>query len=367
MAVLRERKALQRMNSYKPARTIESVTAEFGIKDIIKLAGNENRLGCSPRVRKLLSEEAGQYSYYPDMQCTVLRDRLCARHQVEEGQLVFGNGSFELISMVAMAYLEEGDESIIPFPSFGWYTNVTLQMGAEPVYLPLKDFGIDLKEVQHAITDRTKVIWICNPNNPTGTLLPEDELRAFLDEVPKDILVVLDEAYVDFIDGNYMDTVEFTKSQENVILLRTFSKLYGLASFRIGYGIACSGIAEKMNRIRMPINVSFAAQKAVEASLDDEDFKEKVLVNNRRSLSLYYKELDRMGLGYVRSHGNFILIHVGVPGAEAELAFLRQGIMVRNGAEFGLEDWIRVSVGRYEENQKVLDVLENLIGEIRGI
>lgn len=359
--MIKERAGLNKIAPYKAAKNHEAVKQEFGIEDIIKLAGNENRLGCSEKVIKIIEQHKEQFSFYPDMNCTILKNKLSLIHGVKEDNLVFGNGSFELISLIALAYLESTDESIIPYPSFSWYQNVTLQMNAEPVIIPLKEFTVDTDAILKNINNHTKIIWICNPNNPTGTILKEKELREFIQRVPDNILIVLDEAYIDFVESNYFDTVSLIKEHKNIILLRTFSKLYGLASFRIGYGMADADIIEKINKVRLPINVNLLAQKAAQVSLDDKNFKNSVLKNNRDSLNLYYTVLDKEGIKYVRSNGNFILIHLGIDGDISEKEFLQNGIMIRNASEFGLDGWIRISIGTFEENEKVIQVLKKII------
>lgn len=362
--MIKERAGLNIIAPYKAAKNYEAVKRETGIENIIKLAGNENRLGCSENVIKIIQKHKEQFSFYPDMNCTILKNRLSLIHGIKEDNLVFGNGSFELISLIALAYLEAADESILSYPSFGWYKNVTLQMNAAPVIVPLKEFTVDTAVILNSITKQTKIIWICNPNNPTGTVLRERELREFIRKVPDNILIVLDEAYIDFVEADYFDTVSLIKENKNIILLRTFSKLYGLASFRIGYGMADEDIVEKINKVRLPINVSLLAQKAAEASLEDDNFKNLVLKNNRDSLKLYYSELDKEGIKYIRSNGNFILIYLGIPGAVSEKEFLRNGIMIRNASEFGLDGWVRISIGTFEENEKVIQVLKKLYLQI---
>lgn len=363
MSIVKERSGVSKIAAYQAARSLESVKREYGLDNIIKLAGNENRLGCSDRVLDILKEQKSQFSFYPDSNCMVLRERLSSLHDVEPDHLIFGNGSFELIELIAHAYLETDEESIIPDPSFGWYRNVTLQMNGKPVMVPLKEFAIDTEAILQLITVKTKIIWICNPNNPTGTILKEETLTDFIRKIPDHILVVLDEAYIDFVEESYFDTTELIKQHKNVILLRTFSKLYGLASFRIGYGIGDPELIETINKVRSPLSVSFSAQKAAEVSLEDENFRKLVLDNNRKSLDLYYSELKRLGLNYVRSNGNFILIQVGADGKAVENVFMQHGIIIRNALEFGLDGWIRVSVGTFSENIKVIKVLEEITQE----
>lgn len=363
MKQLKERKALTKIAPYKAARSLKSVEHQYNVNNIIKLAGNENRLGCSHKVIDAIQSCQTQFSFYPDMNCTILREKLSKLHHIPEDNLVFGNGSFELISLIASAYLDKNDEALIPIPSFGWYKNVTLQMDAVPVYVPLKNFVVDLNALEQAVTPKTKIIWLCNPNNPIGTVIAANDLLSFFKKIPSNILVVLDEAYIDFIDGTYIDTVKISNTYKNIILLRTFSKLYGLASFRIGYGIANKDIIEKLNRIRPPVNVNLIAQKAAEVSLEDDVFRQQVLNNNQNGLKLYYNQLDKLKLTYIKSNCNFILVHTGLNGDYVENKFLENGIMIRNGAEFELNGWIRISIGTYEENQKVLDVLKIILKE----
>ena len=357
---VRARAALEKISDYRPARTLESVKREYGFSDVIKLAGNENRLGCSPRAVEAV-KNAGLLPYYPDTNCTKLREKLASVYKTGEADFIFGNGSFELISLIAQTFLEPGGESVIPVPSFGWYTNVTLQMNAVPVFVSLTDFKIDLDSIRKKITDKTKIIWICNPNNPTGTLLGQNELINFLETVGNDIIVVLDEAYIDFISEDYPDTVYLLKKFTNVILLRTFSKVYGLASFRIGFGMTNPEIIRNMNKVRIPINVNTLAQEAALASLDDADFRKKVLENNREGLELYYAELEKLGLNYIRSNGNFILFDTGKDSTWVEAEFLKRRIVIRPAAEFGLPTWVRISIGTREDNAEVIRVLEEII------
>lgn len=360
-----EKKILAGIKEYAPAKSKESIKRQYGIEHLVKLAGNENRLGCSSRaveaVIKYISDKE-QVSLYPDGNVTVLRELVAEKHQVKTEELIFGNGSFELIEVIAKTYLEEGDEAIYSVPSFKWYENVTKQAGAVPVKVPASHFQTDLEAIKKAVTGKTKIIWLCNPNNPTGTLIEPEKLISFLKEIRKDILIVLDEAYIDFLeDENYPDSGKLIYEHDNLIALRTFSKLYGLAGFRIGYGYADKRIINSLLKSKTPINVSALAQVAAAASIQDEAFKAKVIKNNTCGLQCFYKELDELGLKYVKSSANFILFHTGMDEKDVEKAFLESGILIRGGTEFGFPTWIRVTIGTEEDNHKVLSILGDLV------
>ncbi len=356
------RETLSQIDGYVAAKTIESVKRELGLERIIKLAGNENTNGYSPYVKEVLKKSLEDISYYPDMNCTVLREKLSELHRIQGEELIFGNGSFELISMIAQTFLNEKDEAIMMEPSFGWYKNVTLQMGARIVSIPLHNYRVNLERVKEAITERTKVIWLCNPNNPTGTIVTEAEIRDFLKELPSNILLVLDEAYIDYvIEAGYPDSIRLFQEYENVILLRTFSKAYGLAALRIGYGIANKQIINSLNKVRIPINTNALAQLAASASLEDWEFRAFVIENNKKGLELYYQTLSELGLEYVPSNCNFILFDTGRDSEELAREYLKRGIIIRAGKEFGLPTWVRISIGTEEENQLVLTILKELL------
>ena len=362
-----EKKNVGKLNLYVPARTLESVSREnnISIDSLLKLAANENRLGCSPKVAEALIQAQPEYALYPDVMITKLRNKLAAKHNVEPADIVFGNGSFELISLLAAAYIDEGDESIYTEPSFGWYINVTKLYGGVPVGVPVgSDMGADIEGIKAAITGRTKVIWLCNPNNPTGTIIAPDVLTEFIESVPDNILIVLDEAYIDFAEEKYIDTVRFTKEHDNVVILRTFSKLYGLASFRIGYAIGNPAIVTALTKVKLPFNVAYASQVAAYAAVNDEDFTNRVLKNNRDGLDYYYREFDRLGMRYVRSNGNFVLVYTGIDSNYLEEEFIKRRILIRNGVEFELDKWMRISIGTPEDNRKVIEAFDDILKKI---
>lgn len=362
MSKLKYREELDLIENYKPAKSLESVNRELELTKIIKLAGNENRLGSSKLAKEAVKNFVNELSFYPDFDITRLRERLAKEIKVSGEQLVFGNGSFELLSLIAKAFISKGEESIIPEITFGWYQSVTLQMGGKIEWVPLKEYKIDLDEIKTRINKNTRVIWICNPNNPIGTFIDETSLKNFLKEVPRDIIVVLDEAYYEFVDdSSYPDSVKLLEEYKNIIILRTFSKIYGLASLRLGYGIADPEFIGYLCKVKEPINVNMVAQVAALASLDDYKFKSKVFENNKKSKQLYYDELDKLNLEYIKTQGNFIMINAKLNGEFLVEEFLKRGIVIRNGVEFKMPNWVRISIGTYEENVKVLEVLKEII------
>lgn len=361
---VREKSSLKDITLYKAATTIESVVKKYGFSsdDIIKLEGNENRMGPSPKVKEAIQSVTDRLSFYPDLNVTSLREELSKRLLVSGDNLIFGNGSFELLSIVADAYIEEGEEAIIPVPSFNWYTNVTLINGGKTVFVDVEDdFSISAKKLLDAITTKTKVFFLCNPNNPTGLLMKEEELLYLIDEMPKEILLVLDEAYLDYASKPYVDTVKLAMQNDHILLLRTFSKSYGLASLRIGYGIASTKIIDTLSKVKIPINVSMVAQTAALAALRDDAYLEEVLENNKRSLQLYYETFSKLGFDYLESSTNFVFVHTGLDAKWLQQEFLKYAIMVRSGTDYGYQDWIRISMGTYEENQKVVLALQEIV------
>ncbi len=369
---VREKRSVEALKLYKAARTQESVCREYGIDigSVIKLAGNESRFGCSPKVIEALDRKKNEFGFYPDFNATPLRTALSERLGAPKEKFIFGNGSFELISLIGAAYIDEGDEAVYADPSFGWYVNVTTLNGGKVVKVPVnKDFAVDTEAMLKAITDKTKVVWLCNPNNPTGTVIPGEELRSFISRIRRDILIVLDEAYIDFIDeeengGPYIDTVKLLEEYDNLIILRTFSKSYGLASFRIGYGIADTAIIDGLTKVKLPINTTFASQVAAEAALLDDEFKTYVVERIREERKYYYNALTEFGFTTVHSNGNFIFVHTGRDGGRIEGELLKKGIMIRNGAEFGFPGHVRISIGTHEENVKVVEAFRSVIDDI---
>lgn len=330
----------------------------------INLALNENSLGASPHVTRALAAALGEASRYPDSFCSALRHKLARRHDLEPDRFLFGNGIFEILSLIGSVFIGKNDEAIIPEPSFGWYTIVSKVNGGRIVAVPLREHVIDLDAIAAAIGPRTRLVWLCNPHNPMGTIVSSGALRAFLDRVPPDVAVVLDEAYGEYAtNAIFPDGIALSRRHPNLIVLRTFSKAYGLAGLRIGYAIAASHIIQLLYKVKSPPNVNYLAQIAAVAALDDETFLEYSIATVRQGLSDYYACCEGLGLGYIPSFANFLMINLGRDGDEAAKLFLEAGIVLRSGREAGLPQWIRVTIGNDDENRRVFAVLRRLAAE----
>lgn len=352
------REVYEKIMPYVPGKPISDVQRELGLTKVIKLASNENPYGCSEKVIQALRDGLSGTSLYPDGNATLLRERLAEIHGLEPNQFIFGAGSNEIITFIAQVFLNPGDESIYAQPSFSWYDTAVLSTGATPVIIPLKDFTHDLEAMKKSITDRTKVIWVCNPNNPTGTMITRDQQDDFLRSVPSNVVVVLDEAYYEFArGGDYPESVPLLKTYPNLIILRTFSKVYGLASLRVGYGMASSEMISYLNRIRPPFNVNTLAQTAAFTALEDQDFVRKTLTENKKGLAFLYNAFDKLGLHYIKSHANFVWVETNLPSGEMFQKLLHKGVIVRPF----MGNWLRITVGTEEENKLLIQALTHAL------
>ncbi len=362
MPLLKYRKGLENIKSYAPAKSLETIKQELGLDNIIKLSANENRLGCSPRVSAAIQQAAATVNMYPDPSCTRLRNKLAEFYGLKPENIILGNGSFELLSLVAQAFIEPGEETIIPDPSFGWYKTSTLLMEGLAVSIPLKDYALDLEETAQRVNDKTRIIWLCNPNNPTGSIISNIQLQRFLTQIPEDVIVVLDEAYYEYVtDPYYPDSVKLLDSHPNIIVLRTFSKVYGLASLRVGYGIASPPLIALLNKIRLPINVNALAQAAALAALEDQVHKQACIDSNCQGKEFYYQSFNEMNLEYIPTETNFIMADIAVDSTAAANELLKRGISVRAGAEYGMPTFLRITIGKPEENLLVINKLKEVL------
>ncbi len=352
------------LKPYSPGKPMEELEREYGIQNSIKLASNENPLGPSPMAIEALKGAVKKLNRYPDGGGHDLLKKLSAKLFVEPSNIILGNGSDEIIGMLTRALLCQGDEVIIPKPSFLMYEIMVCSAGAVPVFVPLKSLGIDLDAIQRRITPKTRMIFICNPNNPTGTIILNDDFKAFVEKIPDNILVVIDEAYMEFVkDKKYANSIEQIKMGKPVVTLRTFSKAYGLAGLRLGYGIMPTEVSEILNRIRQPFNANLLAQTAAQAALDDEDFLKKTtrLVDN--GLKYLHGALARMGIEYFPTQANFFLINVEKDANEVFESLLGTGVITRSMASYGYPWYIRINVGTESENRRFINALSQVLGK----
>jgi histidinol-phosphate aminotransferase len=358
------RQSIKELVPYPPGKPIEELERELGISGTIKLASNENPIGPSPLAVKAILEHVDSLNRYPDGSCYYLKERLSGILGLAQSRIIVGNGSNELIELAIRTFLEPGNEVIQAFPTFLVYQKIVSGAGGRMVSIPLSELKIDLGAVLGAVTSSTKIIIINNPNNPTGTALGMDEMRTFLKGVPEDVVVVLDEAYIEFAsDDSIADGLLLADSHPLLITMRTFSKLYGLAGLRIGYGFASEEVVDYMNRVRQPFNANSLAQAAATAALDDKEFVSRTLALVRDGLAYLYQELDTIGLPYVPSQTNFFLIKVPMGADRLYNRMLREGVIIRSMASFGLPDYIRINVGLPEENERFLRTLRDAMEE----
>jgi histidinol-phosphate aminotransferase len=339
---------------YVPGRPIEDLARDMGLEasDIIKLASNENAFGPSPLAVAAAKRAIEQGQLYPDGGCFALRQKLAQFHGLEPGQFVIGNGSNEVIELLGHVFLGPGDEVVMGKPEFVVYKHVTLLFGAQPVEVPLVDFRNDLGALARAVTPRTKLVVVATPNNPTGTANTQEELYAFIRSLPGTAICVVDEAYSDFAE-RAPDLRPLIREGRNVIGLRTFSKVYGLAALRVGYGYASAELASLLDRVRQPFNVNAVAQAAAAAALDDRAFTRMCVAETRRGLRRLEAGFGELGLRFVPSESNFLLVRVG-DGARVYEALLRRGVIVRPLKLYDLPEWIRVTAGTAEQNERLL-------------
>ncbi len=348
---------------YQGGKPIEELAREVGLNpdEIVKLASNENPLGLSPQAQAAIEEAILDVSLYPDGNAFSLRQALSQHYGVRPEQLVFGNGSNDVLELIARAFLTQEDEVIYSQHAFAVYPLVTQAIGAKGVLVPAVEYGHDLDGFLKAITPRTKLIFIANPNNPTGTLLDKIEVLAFLKAVPANVIVVLDEAYDEYLpEAQKSESIAWLEQFENLIVSRTFSKAYGLAGLRVGYGIASAEVIDLLNRVRQPFNVNNIAQAAAIASLRDADFVAKSYALNQAGKVQISQGLSELGLDYIPSFGNFVSFQVANSMAVNQ-QLLARGVIVRPVSNYDLPDFLRVSVGLFDQNVKFLTALSAII------
>ncbi len=346
---------------YPPGKPIEELEREYGIRDSIKLASNENPLGPSPRAVAAIQAALTQLHRYPDGSCYYLKRALSRKLGVSPDALLIGNGSNELIELAVRTFLRQGDEAVMADQAFVIYRLVVQAQGGVARIVPLRHYTHDLEAMADAITPATRIVFLANPNNPTGTIFFRQEWEEFLARVPEDVLIVMDEAYFEYVDDpRYPDSLSSHAPGRALFTLRTFSKIYGLAGLRIGYGVAPPSLVELMDRVRAPFNVSSLAQAAAVAALEDPEHVERTRAMNRAGMAYFRQEFERLGLEYVPSWANFILVRVG-SGTRVYEALLRRGVIVRPMGVYGFPEHVRISIGTPEENQRCVAALEQVL------
>lgn len=361
------RKCLEEIKPYVPGKPVEEVKREMGLENVIKMASNENPLGPSPLAVDAMRNHANKMHIYPDGNCYYLKESLASKLNVKTEQLIFGNGSDEILSFMTKAYINPGDEAVMVDPSFSEYIFAMRLMGGVPRQVPLvgDDFQYDLEAVLGAVNEKTRLVFICSPNNPTGTIVKKEALDWLVENLPDRIILVLDLAYIEYAqDSDHPDGLDYIGKGYPVIALRTFSKIYGLSGLRIGYGIAPPAIINDLNRVREPFNVNAMAQAAALAALDDEEHlrkSRKMVGEAREQLFTGFAEL---GLKAVPDQANFCFVDVKKDSKAVFDALLKKGVIVRTGDIFGFPTFIRVTYGTRGENTRFLKSLKEVLAEI---
>lgn len=350
------------LTPYEPGKPIEELQRELGLSEVIKLASNESPLGPAPAAIDAATCALGDIARYPDGNGFNLKARLSAMLDVAPEQLTLGNGSNDVLEFVARAFAGPGSEIIYSEHAFVVYPLAASLVGARGIAVPARDYGHDLDAMLKALTANTRVVYIANPNNPTGTWVDGDALRAFIAAVPADVVVVVDEAYREYVDNNdYPDCVAWLDEHPNLVVTRTFSKAYGLAGLRVGYSVSHAQVADLLNRVRQPFNVNSVALAAAHAALADEAHLARAIALNREGLGYLQAQFDRLRLPFIPSIGNFISFELPGDAAPVYQALLREGVIVRPIGAYGLPRHLRVSVGLEQENQRFVQALERVL------
>lgn len=360
------RKNLEKIKSYKPGKPIEEVKRSLGLRQVYKLASNE--VPFSPLyIRKAIMKELGNINRYPESNCFYLRRELSKRLKVKEDQIVFGNGSDEIITLTLRAFVEKGDEVIVAYPTFLIYEIQAMAQEAIIIKVPLTNLRYDLDKIANKISAKTKVIFIANPDNPTGTYLNDREVTKFLKKIPKKVLVYFDEAYFEFAPKDFPQTLKFLKKRGNIVFTRTFSKAYGLAGLRIGYGVTTPDIADAINRLREPFNINRFAQVSALAALKNNKFLRKVCSYVKKEKEYFYRELNKLNISFIRSATNFILVDFKKETGDLYKYLLKKGIIIRQLNGWGLKNFFRVTVGKRKENEQFIKAFKSYLNKKKRI
>ncbi len=350
------------LEPYRPGKPVEELEREYGIRGAIKLASNENPLGAGPRAMEALAQALANIARYPDGGGFALKSAIARRHGVDPACVTLGNGSNDILELAARCFVSAGDEVVFSEHAFAVYPIVTQAVGARAVVVPARDWGHDLDAMLAAVTGRTRLVFIANPNNPTGTWLRRTELAHFIGQLPDSVVVVLDEAYAEYVEEpDYPNGIEWTGRYPSLVVARTFSKAYGLAGLRMGFGISDPVLADLLNRVRQPFNVNSLAQAAAVAALEDTGHLERSRRLNGEGMRQLTGGFRALGLRFIPSVGNFVSVELPLPGREVYERLLRRGVIVRPVDNYGMPHHLRVTVGLPEENSRFLESLAQVL------
>jgi histidinol-phosphate aminotransferase len=354
---------LKGIPDYVPGKPVEELERELGVTQAIKMASNENFQGPPKQVIAAIAEKLPQLNLYPDSGCFILRQALAKKFNVQPGQVIVGNGSNYLIELICRCVLNPGDEGMTCDPSFAFYRRAIRGALGVVKSVPLKNFDIDLEEVLKRVSEKTRIVFLASPNNPTGRIIPFPTFKSFMNRLDPGIFVVLDEAYYEFVDSPEAESgLDILKDHENLIVLRTYSKIFSLAGLRIGFGIAHATIIQALLKLFLPFSVSTISQVAALASLGEEDVLSEIKRINQKGKTYLYKELDDLGLEFVPTEANFILVRVG-EASRVDAELLRTGIIVRDMTPWNLPEHVRITISTPENNRRLIDVLKSVLGK----
>lgn len=361
--MIKAREFIEKIKPYKPGKPIEEVVRELDIKgEVIKLASNENPLGTSPLAIKAMKAVLPESFLYPDDNCYYLKSVLAKKFSVSTEEIIVGNGSVEILPLVTLAYLEPQDSAIVSQGAFIWFKIAVSIAGAEAIEVPMKNYIHDLKSMHAAIKENTKVIFIANPNNPTGTMVVRDEVEEFFRKVPENILIVMDEAYREFIDDpKYPDSFKIFRERKNILILRTFSKIYGLAGARLGYGIAQKEMISNLMKLRISFNVNRISQAAGIAAIDDYKFIKETIEVNETGKKFLYNEYKKLGLFFLPTYGNFIFVDFNRDSQGIFEGLQKRGIIARMIKEYGFPNALRITIGTEDQNRRLIHTLKEIL------
>ncbi len=361
--MIQSREFLKKISPYKPGKPVEEVARELRLKgEIIKLASNENPLGPSPLAVQAIKRALKESNLYPDDNCYYIKKKLAHKLSLEPENIFVGNGSVEILPLVALAYLDPKHSAVASQGAFIWFKIAARIADGEFIEVPMKNYTHDLEAMLKAVKKNTRLVYIANPNNPTGTMVTKEEVEEFFEQIPEDILVIMDEAYYEYIDDpRYPDSLAYLRQGKNILILRTFSKIYGLAGVRLGYGIAPKDVIADLSKLRLSFNVNRLSQVAGIAALDDTEHVKKGKAANEAGKKYLYKAYEKLGLFYVPTYANFIFVDFGRDSQAVFEALQRNGIITRTIKEYGFPHALRITIGTEEQNRKLIDALKKVL------